>query len=156
MWRQVPDFPDYEVSDDGKVRRASTLRLVAIVPGCAGYSYVCLHRNKKRKNFRLHRLVAKVFCPDYSDGCVVHHRDKDRTNNQIENLDCLGSANHNEVHKDFEEIDVYCAKTFQLLFTCYSCAEAVERTGVSEQAIRCSLESGAICKDRPEYFFSKF
>ena len=156
MWTQVPDYPNYEVSDEGKVRRVSTLRPVAIVSGREGYSYVCLHRNNKRKNFRLHRLVAKVFCPDYSDDRVVHHRDKDRTNNRVENLDCLCSAEHDVTHKDYEEIDVYCAKTFRLLFTCYSCAEAIERTGVSEQAIRCSLESGEICKERPEYFFSEF
>ena len=156
MWKQVPDYPNYEVSDEGRVRRASTLRPVAVVFNREGYAYVCLHRNKKRKNFRLHRLVAKVFCPNYSDDCVVHHKDTDRTNNRAENLNTLCFACHNEAHKDFEEIDVYCAKTFQLLFTCYSCAEAVNRTGVSEQAIRCSLESGTVCKERPEYFFSKF
>ena len=156
MWQQVPDFPNYEVSDEGKVRRASTLRSVAIVLNRQGYAYVCLYRNKKRKNLRLHRLVAKVFCPEYSDDCVVHHKDTDRTNNCVENLDPLSSADHDEAHKDYEEINVICAKTFQLLFTCYSYAEAVDRTGVPEQAIRCSLESGTVCKERPEYFFSEF
>lgn len=62
-----------------------------------GYSIVTLGRNKKRKTYRVHRLVAKAFIPNPNDLDEVNHKDFNKQNNSIENLEWvnhLDNVNH--------------------------------------------------------------
>jgi hypothetical protein len=46
---------------------------------------------------RLHRHVWQAAFGPIPKGCHIHHRDADRTNNQIENLECIPSREHNSI-----------------------------------------------------------
>lgn len=94
-WRRIADFPMYEVSDKGSVRRRACkdanfnryreARLLRATPGSRGYLQVWLSYGKKTSR-AVHRLVLEAFkgpCPPSKIGC---HNDGDKTNNALGNL----------------------------------------------------------------------
>lgn len=89
-WRVCVGYPDYEVSDDGQLRRRVSFR--NLPAGMAkkaqrhsrGYLYYALGHEKKEL---AHRLVAMAFIgPPPSDLHEVAHNDGSRTNNRASNL----------------------------------------------------------------------
>ena len=50
-----------------------------------------------------HILVAKAFpeiCGEWFDGCHVHHKDQNPSNNKAENLICLSKREHYNIHTE--------------------------------------------------------
>jgi hypothetical protein len=100
-WRVVSGFPDYEVSDRGRVRRITdafwgrwrtkTLRTPAgfflkAYP-INGYPVVALFKNGKRYNKGIHILICTAFHGEKpTPNHEVAHWDGDRTNFSINNL----------------------------------------------------------------------
>ena len=52
-----------------------------------GYLKVCLYNHGKRKMFYVHRLVAQAFLENPQALPMVNHKDFDKTNNAVENLE---------------------------------------------------------------------
>ena len=52
-----------------------------------GYFMVCLYKNKTHKYYLIHRLVALTFLPNPDNLPCVNHKDEDKTNNRIDNLE---------------------------------------------------------------------
>jgi len=80
---------DYEISNFGNVRRKLLNGNYKYVNGSInnrGYKYFQVMREKKRINFLYHQLVAKCFIGDRPDELVVDHIDRNKLNNNIENL----------------------------------------------------------------------
>lgn len=48
-----------------------------------------LSKNGKRKHYYIHRLVAQAFIDNYNEELEVNHIDFDRSNNCVENLECI-------------------------------------------------------------------
>lgn len=100
-WKPVPGYADcYEVSDGGDVRRIATRSgkptLKACKPGAArgGYFSYVLCRDGVTANFRAHRLVWTAFVGPIPPGMQINHKDKNKTNNSIGNLElCTQSEN---------------------------------------------------------------
>ena len=100
-WRTIKDFPDYEVSNMGRIRSkdryrpyAHGLRLVKGQPLKTrpnakrnGYVYVQLCDKSKHYACKLHRLVAEAFIPNPEGKPQVNHIDCDVTNNRVDNLE---------------------------------------------------------------------
>lgn len=83
IWRDIPGFPGYQASDDGRVRSA---RGVLKPWTSSGYLTVGLRRNGRTVKVNLHRLVLLAHVGEPTgpvDGC---HRDGDRLNNALSNL----------------------------------------------------------------------
>lgn len=105
-WRPVPDYPAYEVSNDGRIRRAvdghATWRGRELTPSPMprwGYLTVSLHKDGKQSLGKIHRLVALAFLgPPPSDRHHVAHFDGDKTNNILSNLRWASPA-ENEADK---------------------------------------------------------
>lgn len=51
-----------------------------------GYMITSLSKNKKRKDFYTHRLVANAFIPNPEKKTYINHIDENKTNNKVENL----------------------------------------------------------------------
>jgi len=94
IWKSVPGYPDYEVSNHGRVRRCKAAGRWAaghvLRPGEAhsGHLHVILTApdRRARKEF-VHRLVAKAFIgPPPFDGAMVLHHDDRPANNRPRNL----------------------------------------------------------------------
>lgn len=59
-----------------------------------GYFYVNLSNNGKMKTFKIHRLVAESFLPNHSNLPIVNHKDGNKQNNHVDNLEwCTHSEN---------------------------------------------------------------
>lgn len=61
-----------------------------------GYCLVTLSKNGTQKNFQVHRLVALHFLPNPNNLPQVNHKDENKLNNNVENLEwCSHSYNVN-------------------------------------------------------------
>lgn len=99
-WRSVIDYEGiYEVSNMGRVRSIVAdehyrARILKPALHLRGYLFVNLYKNGKRKPRTIHRLVAKAFIPNPDNLPEVNHKDEDKTNNNVENLEwCTKSHN---------------------------------------------------------------
>lgn len=102
-WRPVVGYEGlYEVSNLGRVR--SIDRIVIYTDGrkrpykgietkqrtdVGGYKVVTLSRNQKMKIFKVHVLVWSAFNGEKPNGMQVNHKDEDKTNNRLENLELV-------------------------------------------------------------------
>jgi hypothetical protein len=76
----------YSVSDTGEIRNDERNKILKLSSE-QDYKTVVLHINKKSKKFRVHRLVALAFIENPENKPYVNHKDGNRSNNKIENLE---------------------------------------------------------------------
>ena len=106
VWRRHPDIEKIEVSTFGRVRtldrmtsngRGSYLVKGHVLKQCNdkdGYLVVYVPVDKKWTNKRVHRLVAQTFIPNPNGLPMINHKDCDRANNEVSNLEwCDNSYN---------------------------------------------------------------
>lgn len=105
IWKDIPDYNGiYKISNFGNVRRYSTYckkdnripeyHIVKTHIHKLGYYRVTLSKNNKSKNYLLHRLVAQVFIPNPNNLPQVNHKDENKLNNNVNNLEwCTRSYN---------------------------------------------------------------
>ena len=86
-WKEIKDFPSYEISDKGSVRRKDTgyVRKLQLVKGY--YMILLPHKSGKNKMKTVHRLVAEAFVPNPNNYPEVNHLDLDKLNNDAANLE---------------------------------------------------------------------
>lgn len=87
-WKPVVGYEShYQVSDFGKVRRISSGRILKPGRMTVGYLFVALCVDGKPKLQSIHRLVAAAFIGNCPDGHQVNHRDGNKLNNVVTNLE---------------------------------------------------------------------
>lgn len=101
-WRIIQDYPNYSVSNLGRVRNDKTGRILKPISfGARGkeYKQVFLFRGScaSRKSFRVHRLVATAFIPNPESKPEVNHLDGNHYNNAVSNLEWT-SHTENMIH----------------------------------------------------------
>ncbi len=86
-WREVSERPDlYEVSSFGRVRNAKTKRILSQTDH-SGYLAVGLSINGKTPTHAIHQLVAKAFINNPENKGQINHKDKNKQNNHVSNLE---------------------------------------------------------------------
>lgn len=95
--RIIPGYPRYEVSDDGSIFNRENGRQLKLSKQSGGYLSVELFKEPgKSKRVLVHRLVAMAFIENPNNLPVVNHKDANRSNNQVSNLEwCTGKYNVN-------------------------------------------------------------
>lgn len=106
VWKDVVCWPDYAVSNLGRVKRLTTRN--SGVAGAilsqflvAGYPAVNLSGQGKRKSVRVHRLVAEAFLTKPPGATEVNHIDAGRTNNAVTNLEWVNASGNRRHAYDF-------------------------------------------------------
>lgn len=81
-WAQIPEFPNYSVSDEGRVRNDQTKRLFNRVRNQYGVIYAALSRDNKQHNVSVAKLVAQAYLelPTDLTQNTVTHKDTDFDN----------------------------------------------------------------------------
>ena len=85
----------YEVSNYGRVRNKKTKNFITQHDNGKGYLFVTLWKNNKGKREYVHRLVALAFIPNPDKKPTVNHKDEDKQNNYVENLEWMTYKENN-------------------------------------------------------------
>lgn len=99
-WRPIPEWPEYEASSDGQVRRVMLKRgtrgaqhlMARSTAVWGGYPFVSLTRDYRSVGHYVHRLVAAAFLGPCPEGMEVNHKDSNRQNNHVDNLEYVTRA----------------------------------------------------------------
>lgn len=110
-WRDVPGYEKcYQVSNLGRIK--SLKRMVLSNKGFEmpkpelirkgtitkqGYIEIRLSKDGKKKCFKVHRLVLSAFCPSDNPKLECNHKDGNKQNNRIENLEWV-TPSQNSLH----------------------------------------------------------
>jgi len=88
-WKHIEGFPNYEISTDGLVRSLckKTPQILKPAINMRGYQRVNLYKDKAAYPKSVHRLVAEAFIPNPDNKSQVNHKDGDKTNNTVSNLE---------------------------------------------------------------------
>ncbi len=84
-WRSISGYVNYQVSNIGRVRNATSGRTLK-QHEAKGYMYVSLCQNSVGKKHRVHRLVGQEFLDNPNNKPMIDHIDRDTLNNTINNL----------------------------------------------------------------------
>ena len=163
-WRRIKEAPNYMVSSLGDIKslpmkgnfwRGKLLR-TKIDKG--GYKRIWLYVDGKSKEVLIHRLVAQTFIPNPCDKPQVNHKNGDKTDNRVDNLEWV-TASENELHRyrvlghqsigrAKSSIPVICVET-GIRYT--STREAERATGISHNQILNVINRKISMKNGYEY-----
>lgn len=90
MWKDIKGYEGlYQVSDKGQVRRFYKDRYPKMLKNrpSANYYTVSLSNKCVKKTFAVHRLVAETFLDKPEGATEVNHKDGNKLNNRVENLE---------------------------------------------------------------------
>lgn len=117
QWKLIANFPDYAVSNLGRVRRLTAMGRYKAGSSCKGQIDSCGYHQVSltfdgRRYFKLrHRLVAEAFIPNPQGLPEVDHKDRDKGNNSVDNLRWIATKSNklrgeNTVMAKLSEADV--------------------------------------------------
>jgi len=96
-WVEVNGFPEYEIHPKNGIRRKNK---DSPLKGRTwfGYPKVTLMRDGRKHERRIHKLVAEHFLPNPDKKPIVNHKDSDRSNFSVDNLEWVDNSG-NQVHR---------------------------------------------------------
>lgn len=84
----VDRFPNYGVTEDGRVKNLKRDKfLKPRFYKKTGYNYIILYGGKGPKSRTIHRLVAEAYIPNPLKKPWVNHKDGNKLNNHVSNLE---------------------------------------------------------------------
>lgn len=93
-WKDIKGYEgEYQISSCGRVRSLKTNRVLKLYEG--DYSRVCLCKNGVKKTWKVHRLVADAFIPNPDNLPEINHKDENKYNNCVENLEWCSKVYNN-------------------------------------------------------------
>ena len=135
IWETISDFPNYEVSNFGRVRNEKTGNYLTQKIGRDGhYLSVYLCNNGKENTQTIHRLVAKAFVPNPEKKQQVNHIDGNKLNNKVNNLEwCTPKENNIHAIKTglnhpgaYQKKPVQIIETGEIFDGVVECAKAID------------------------------
>lgn len=105
-WKDIKEYNNYQISNFGRIKSKNYKRqgyekiLKQSVNG-RGYYYVLISTKNKYKNLLIHKEVAKAFIDNKNNYTDVNHKDGNKLNNNVENLEwCSRSYNITHAYKN--------------------------------------------------------
>ena len=130
-WKQYKDT-NYYVSNTGFAKNQKTGNLMKGKITGKGYIEWCFSINGQKHNFLAHRLVYQLFGDELKEGLVINHKDGNKQNNNIANLEQVTNTknilhSYYELdHKNIKPVGKYTLDG-KLLQIYLSCADAARQ-----------------------------
>lgn len=159
-WRDIRGYEGlYQVSNFGRVRSLDKISrnrwgeyllkgcVLAPLVGTKGYLLVRLYKNGSAKTLKIHRLVAEAFIPNPNNLPQVNHKDENKQNNVVSNLEWCDNFYNSRYGTRNQKIGEYfrngpTSKPVSmysiggtLLKTFPSCSEAARELGLYQACI---------------------
>ena len=100
IWKIINGYENYMISSFGRVKSLDRYvrgknnsiyikkgKLLKLYTDKDGYQTVMLYHNNKKKLLKVHRLVAEAFLDNPNNLSQVNHKDENKLNNSVENLE---------------------------------------------------------------------
>lgn len=162
IWKEIPNYEGlYKVSNLGRIKslkriislfgkldRVHAERILRSSKGTNGYLQVYLCYDGLRPVFRVHRIVAFAFVENPLNKLYVNHKDGNRQNNHVSNLEwCTKSENALHAYRVLGIVNsqkgkiahnrkaVMCFDKSGKLINEYACIKEVEKDGFSRSQV---------------------
>lgn len=145
-WKDIKGYEGlYQVSTMGRVRSFHEYggikqRILRLKKCKSGYVSVALAKHGTYSYVFIHRLVAQTFIPNPENCPVVNHKDENKTNNRVDNLEwCSSKYNNNYGTRNQRAIEsknksVLCVETGRVFDSLKSAREFTHATGIHKVA----------------------
>ena len=102
-YRKLKEYPNYRIYSNGIIYSERLKRNLRQHYDSCGYRHVTLYKGSKtdRKTFKVHVLVAKAFLENPYDYKEINHKDGNKDNNDVSNLEWCSRAYN--VNYDIEQ-----------------------------------------------------
>lgn len=166
MWKEYPLDTRYQVSTEGEVKGQNGQILKGTTTS-QGYRKIGIYTDGKGIFKYVHRMVLETFCPnDNAENLIVNHKDGDKTNNKLENLEwatqkenvehardvlhiSYNTKNANEARKNKIKMIDIVSKEETIFNSIQECADFLN---VKYQTIQYYLKTGGVYKKELKIF----
>ena len=98
-WKAVKGVDNYLISNKGRIKHYTSkygMRVLKNTNKKGDYLSVVLRGSNGNVSTRIHRLVAEYFIGEIPKGYQVHHKDGNKQNNCVDNLEILSPREHEQ------------------------------------------------------------
>ena len=106
LWKDIEGYKNmYQISNYGNVKsinyhRSGKSKIIKPLKRKDGYLKVILYKKGKTKSYFVHRLVAEAFLDNLNNYKYVNHKDENKKNNCVNNLEYC-TAQYNNTYKKY-------------------------------------------------------
>ena len=138
VWKDIKGYEGlYQISNTGKVKGLKRNKVLKPILQRSGYYYVDLQRKRRL----VHRLVAEAFIDNPDNLPEVNHKDENKLNNSVENLEWCDSkynANYGTRNKRRGK-PIQCIETGIIY---WGAREMERQLGIKHNSIAFAIKNG--------------
>ena len=148
-WKIAKNYDGYSCSKSGKIKNNQTGRILDPEVNNTGYITVALKNNDDKKpHVGIHRIIAETWIPNPENKLTVNHKNKDKTDNRVDNLEWFTYGEQNK-HKSIGQkksqnnigiwkCDIETGKQIEFYETIREGAESVGKGNSEGNIITCA------------------
>ena len=95
QWKQIREYPNWEVSSSGAIRNRAT-KTLKYLENDRGYFRSEFSRDGHERRVRVHRIVAEHFIANPKKHKTINHINGVRNDNRVQNLEWVTQAENNK------------------------------------------------------------
>ena len=143
IWKDIKGFENqYQVSNFGRIKSLKKGKILSI-KNKNGYLNITFRKGKEKYYYKVHRIVASYFIPNPQNKPCVNHKDGNKHNNCVDNLEWV-SYKENIQHAKENKLWVYNHPAYKIRVKQFDMdGNFIKEYESCEKA---SLETGICCR----------